>query len=337
MLGIKFAKFAPNVYVFRYRNGQVKQEGKGLSFLYYAPTTSLVAVPVNSIEVPFMYEEVTADFQTLTVQGQIIYRISDPAKITQLMNFTLDAKGQQYICDDPVKLPQRIINVTQVLIKTQLVNLSLRDALVSSEDIVKKAAAELKASEELKSLGIEILGISLIAVKPNKETGRALEATAREQILKEADDAIYTRRNSAVEKEREIKENELNTEIAVENKKRQIREAQMEAEQSVQEKRHKLEENEKKFKIEQEKKNKDLVALTVENTKAESDAKAYGISAAMNALRDVNPDVIQSLAGMGMKPDQLIALAFQTLADKANKIGQLNVSPDLLRELLNKK
>jgi hypothetical protein len=35
-----------------------------------------------------------------------------------------------------------------------------------------------------------------------------------------------------------------------------------------------------------------------------------------------------------MKPEQLIAFAFQELAGKADKIGQLNISPDLLRELL---
>ena len=53
----------------------------------------------------------------------------------------------------------------------------------------------------------------------------ALEAETREKILKESDDAIYLRRNSSVEQERKIKENELNTEIAVENKKKQIKEA----------------------------------------------------------------------------------------------------------------
>ena len=41
-----------------------------------------------------------------------------------------------------------------------------------------------------------------------------------------SDEAIYARRNAAVEQERRIKESELNTEIAVEEKKRQIRETQ---------------------------------------------------------------------------------------------------------------
>ena len=65
----------------------------------------------------------------------------------------------------------------------------------------------MKNNKEINSLGIEVLGLSLLAIKPSPETQRALEAETREQILQEADDAIYTRRNSAVEQERKIKEN----------------------------------------------------------------------------------------------------------------------------------
>jgi hypothetical protein len=48
----------------------------------------------------------------------------------------------------------------------------------------------------------------------------------------------------------------------------------------------------------------------------------------------VDARVLQALVSAGMKPEQLIAAAFQELAGKANKIGQLNISPDLLKELL---
>ena len=56
----------------------------------------------------------------------------------------------------------------------------------------------------------------------------------------------------------------------------------------------------------------------------------------MDAFQNVNPGILQSLASVGMSPDTLIALAFQGLAEKADKIGELNISPDLLRELLKK-
>ena len=39
-------------------------------------------------------------------------------------------------------------------------------------------------------------------------------------------------------------------------------------------------------------------------------------------------------ATSGMRPQQLIAFAFQELTAKADKIGNLNISPELLSELL---
>ena len=81
MYGIKFIKFQPNMYVLKYKHGKIVEEGYGLSFFYYAPTTSLVAIPISSIEAPFIFEESTQDFQTITIQGQVTFRIQDVKKL----------------------------------------------------------------------------------------------------------------------------------------------------------------------------------------------------------------------------------------------------------------
>ena len=334
MFGIRFIKVQPTTYLLQYKKGKIKREGSGLAFFYYAPTTSLVAVPVASTDVPFIFNEVTADFQDVSIQGQATYRRTDAKKIAQLLNFTLDVSGSGYASDDPGKLSQRLINVINVLTRKELQSLALREALRGSDAIVQQVAKGLRESKEIAALGMEVIGLSILAIRPTPETGRALEAEARERLLREADEAIYARRNSAVEQERAIKENELNTEIAVENKKRQIREAQMDAERAVQEKQHQLRDAEMLANISLEEKNKQLVALSVENARSQADAKAYGISAMMKALEGVDPKTLQSLASVGMRPDQLVAIAFQELAERAEKIGQLNVSPELLRELM---
>jgi len=334
MFGIKFAKFQPNIYVLKYKRGAVVDEGLGLSFFYYTPTTSLVAVPISSMESPFIFEETTKDFQVITIQGQVSFRITDVKRISGLLNYTLNATGKGYISDDPDKLAQRIINIAHVLLKKEVSELTLKQALTSTEDLTRHINEAIQTQREIVLLGVEVLGLSILAILPTKETARALEAEAREQILKEADDAIYTRRNASVEQERTIKENELNTEIAVERKKRQIRETQMEAEQAVQEKRHQLEEDQMVFNIKLEQQKQELVRLSVENTKAEAEAKAYAASQMMEAFQNVNPAVLQSLASVGMAPETLIALAFQGLAEKADKIGELNITPDLLQQLI---
>ncbi|HEX7713866.1 MAG TPA: SPFH domain-containing protein [Bacillota bacterium] len=332
----QFIKFEPNDYVLRYRNGKVAQEGSGLSFFYYAPITSLVKVPMGSAEVPFIFEELTIDFQTVTVQGQVTYRIVDPKKIVKLLNYTLDSSGRRYITEDPSKLPPKVINIARVLTKKHLETMTLKESLKSSESLAQSIADEIKKNNEINSLGLEILGLMILAILPNKETGRALEAQTREEILRRADEAVYERRNSAIEQERVIKENELNTDIAVENKKRQIRETQMEAERVIQEKQNELKADQMNFEIGMEEKRKDLIGLEAENDRTKADAKAYELSGIMKAMNGMEPRMIQALASMGMQPDQLIALAFQGLADKAEKIGQLNITPDLLQDLMNK-
>lgn len=334
MFGFRFIKFQPSDYVLKYRNGKIVREGAGLSFYYYAPNTSIVAVPVGSLDAPFIFEETTADFQTVTVQGQITFRIVDQKKIAGLLNYTLDMKGRGYVSDDHKKLPQRVINIVKVLTKKTVEGLQLKDAIKSSELLAQRILNEIRQNDEINLLGIEILGLSILAILPSKETARALEAQTREQILKKADEAIYERRNASIEQERRVKENEFNTEIAVENKKKQVRETQLEAERSVQQKQNQLKEEQLNFETKLEEKKKDLIELTVQNSNAQADAKAYELSAVMKALEGTDTNVIQTLASIGMKPDKLIAMAFQELAEKAGQIGQLNISPDLLQQLL---
>lgn len=334
MLGIKFTKFQPTDYVLQYRSGKLVREGMGQAFFYFAPTSSLIRVPVASVDAPFIFNEVTSDFQVVTVQGQLTYRIADPQKLSQLMDFSLAKDGIAYMSEDPQKLAQRLINHVQVLTRSSLQATTLRQALGSSETLVNRLKQGMQQAEVITSLGIEILGLSILAIKPTPETARALEAEAREQILKESDEAIYARRNAAVEQERAIKENELNTEIAVENKKRQIKEAQMDAEKSVQQKKREIKEAEMATRIALEEKNRELVELATSNERQQADAKAYGISATLRALEATDPKVLQTLTNVGMDPGRLLALAFKDLAENTDKIGQLNISPDLLRELM---
>src|SRR6185436_13514760 len=177
--------------------------------------------------------------------------------------------------------------------RAEVQKLALREAIRASDDMVKAVKTRLALAEEITSLGLEILGLSILAIKPTPETARALEAETREKLFREADEAIYARRNSAVEQERAIKENELNTEIAVANKKRQIRETQMDAERAVQEKRHQLERADLDANTGLEAKRKELVALAATNARAEADARAYGISATMQALSSADTKILQ--------------------------------------------
>lgn len=336
MFGIKFTKFQPSEYVLKYRNGRVVKEGAGISFYYYAPTTSIVMVPIASADCPFMFEEVTADFQSVSIQGQVTYRIVDRKKIAGLLNFTLAIRNgsKSYISDDPQKLSVRMSNLVRVMAKKHLESLKLSDAIRSSESLASRVLSDMRENEEIRSLGVEIMGLTVLAVQPTKDTSRALEAQTREKILKMSDDAVYERRNASIAQERGVKENEYNTEIAIENKRRQVRDAQLDAERSEMKKKNELKNEQLEAQISLEEKRKTLIALATENSRAEADAKAYELQAMMNALSGVDTDVIRALAAIGMQPQALVANAFQSLAGNAEKIGQLNITPDLIREMM---
>lgn len=311
---ISFMKAPPTTYVLEYKRGQVRREGAGLSFFYYVPTTTIVSIPIASTDQPFVFQESTSDFQSVTIQGQFTYRVADPKRLASLLDFSIDMR-HAYCSDDPRKLPERLVNTLQTLTRSLVERLSLRDALVSSDAIVAEALARMKESEAVSTLGIEILTLSIVAVRPTPETSRALEAEAREALQRQADVAIYARRNAAVEQERRIKETELNTEIAVEEKKRQIRETQMAAEIAVEEQRAAL------------------IDRRVANERKDADSRAYALTETLKPLRDLDWKTLMMLGGKNGDARAMIALAFQQMAENAQKIGELNISPDLLAAL----
>lgn len=334
MFGIRFIKSQPTTYLIEYKSGKIVRQGAGLSFLYFAPTTTLAAIPAGSRDESFIFQQVTADFQTITVQGQIAYRISEPVKVSAMLNYALRPDGKSYESDDPEKLRQRVLSAVEVLSQKFIKSIGLKEALLASDKLVLNITGDLKTYPEINALGVEIQGVSVLAIKPTPETARALEAEAREVILRQSDEAIFVRRNAAIENERTIRESELDTEVAVELKKRTIRETQMEAEASIRRKKQELRDMEMDADIALEEKRKSFVAKNAENTKTIAEAEAHRVAAVMRAMEKADPRIVQALAAAGMQPGQLIAQAFVGIAERADKIGQFNMSPDLLQTLL---
>jgi len=310
-----FAKFGPTDYVIHFKQGRIRREGRGLSFFYWVPTSSIVSVPVGSADLPFVFQLLTGDFQTVTVQGQLTYRVVEPRKLADLLNFTVNPAGH-YLSTDPQKVGQRLINEAQTSSATSVSQRPLRDILRSADDISAAIFAGLRSSESAQMLGIEPVRVSVTSVTPTPEMGRALEAEARERLQQEADMAVYARRNNAVAEERKIKESELNTEIAVEEKKRLIRETQTQADISIEERR------------------KALVELQADNERKSAETKAFALDAMLKPLAGIEWEKLVVLSGGATDARVTIAHAFRELAANAARIGSLNITPDLLQSLV---
>jgi regulator of protease activity HflC (stomatin/prohibitin superfamily) len=279
------------------------------------PTSTIVSVPMESAHAPFAFNEPTADFQTVTVQGQITYRIADPKKAAAMLDFTINAKGR-YTSDQYQKLPERLVYALQTLLRTEIQARPLRATLTAGDELTASVLARFKQSPDITQLGVEILNLAILSLKPTPEMSKALEAEAREALNRTADQAVYTRRNAAIEQERLLKENELQTELLVQAKQRELHERELEAEIALETRR---------------------AALTdqkTENERKEADARAYALKAVIDPVQGLDWRLLTMLTPHGGEARTTIAMAFQELAANAQKIGELNVSPDLLRSLV---
>lgn len=347
MLSIKYYKADASTFVILSSTGRIVKSGRGLSFFYNTVTSSIAAIPTNAQEAPFVFNLQTKDFQDVRIQGQLTFRVTDAVKISEILNFTLNNKADGYVSEDPLRLNDRIIRVAQGLIQNRVQQQSLREVLRSGSDILSFLKNQLPTLESIISTGVEVLEISLTAIKPNIETARALEAEAREAILKEADDAIYLRRISAVEQERSIKDAELQTDLSVQQKQQQIETDKLENMRVLMRSQSETERERittnmaikmeaLKAEIAQETEKLELVEARTYNQKIETNAAAEAATKQAEAINILSPATLEALSMGNMKSDQLMALAMRTMALNANKIGSLNFTPDILSQLLEK-
>ncbi|MFT5669176.1 MAG: hypothetical protein ACI9DK_003388, partial [Vicingaceae bacterium] len=316
-------------------DGIVKREGRGLSFYYYSPTSSITAIPLGSKDIQFIFNESTKDFQTITIQGQITYKIENPIQLAESLDFTLD-KNQKYKEENFEKLNQRLNNEAQTSTSSFIQGLSLKEALRSAKTISEHISDGLKNSNSAKILGVDVLSVDVLGVRATPEMTKALETETRESLQKEADEAIYERRNFAVEQERRIKESELNTDIAVEEKKKQIIEKQAEIRVNEADSQRKLREMKVLADLSIEEQKTKLIEMQVLNDRKQADSKGYMLEKTLSPYKGLDWKTLMALNSDKVSALDNIGFAFRELAENADKIGTLNITPDFLETVIEK-
>lgn len=333
MFGISYIKFEANTYVIHYSKGKIKKEGRALSFFYFAPSSSIVAIPMGSSDIQFIFNEITKDFQQVTIQGQITYAISEPKQLAELLDFTVDNKGNLRN-NDIEKLHQRLVNEARTTTSAFIKSLDLKSAIVSLKEVEQIIREGMEQSDVVKMLGINVLGIDVLEVSPSADMQRFLETQTREALQQEADLAIYQRRNFAVEQERKIKESELNTEITIEGKKKQIAEKKMQTDVLKEENKRKIRQMQIEADIAIETQQKELIAIQSANQEKMADTKEHLLRASLAPYKEMDWKKIMAIRNDGTARND-IAIAFRELAQQADKIGTLNITPDLLNNLVD--
>ncbi|KAB1141651.1 SPFH domain-containing protein [Streptomyces luteolifulvus] len=222
-LGWRHLRSAPTAHIRHHRSGRPAHDGTGLSFWFRALTAALSEVPVDDRELAMTFHARTSDFQDVTVQATVTYRIGDPALAAARLDFSIDPDTGVWRGAPLEQLGTLLTETAQQHALDVLARTPLASALADGVAAVReRVAAGLGAEPRLPATGIEVVAVRVMALRPEPEVERALRTPAREQIQQEADRATYERRAVAVERERTIAENELASQIELARREEQL-------------------------------------------------------------------------------------------------------------------
>lgn len=271
MFGFRYFKSRPTDYVVLFRGGRPSRQGLGLSGFVFTPTTVAAAVPVDARDEIFAVEALTVDYQTLTVQGLLTYRVSDARLAATRQDFSINVFTGKHTGEPMKQIVERLRAIVQTACRDALVRSTLDAALNKAEELSAAIMSTIAADKKLAADGIAVDRVLVLSVKPAPEIRKALEATLREQLLRQSDTAVFERRRSALEDEHGIK-------LRDEQNKREIAEKELSNQQALEAERKKL------------------VDARAATAKAEAEADAVALRERLKPWSEIGPQTIAAMA-----------------------------------------
>jgi regulator of protease activity HflC (stomatin/prohibitin superfamily) len=309
----------PTAHVRHVRYGQVVHDGTALSFWYRPLTAVLSEVPVDDRELPLLFHARTVDYQDVTVQASVTYRITDPALAAGRIDFSVDPDDGRWRSTPLEQLGGLLTETAQQHAADHLARIPLSEALNAGVGAVREqVAAGLAADPRLADTGVTVVGVRVVAVRSEPEVERALQTPTREQVQQEADRASFERRALAVEREGAIGANELQNQIDLARREEQL------VTQRGTNTRRKAEEAAVASRIDTEAqaaREQRLGRARAEAARAIGEAEAAGEAARIAAYRELSEAT-------------LLGLALKEAAGNLPAIGNLVLTPELITPLL---
>ncbi|MFI5977237.1 SPFH domain-containing protein [Streptomyces sp. NPDC051452] len=330
--GWRHLRGTPTAHIRYHRSGRLVHDGLGLSFWFRPLTATLCEVPVDDRELAMTFHALTADFQDVTVQATVTYRLGDPALAATRLDFSIDPDTGVWRGTPLEQLATMLTETAQEHALDVLARTPLAAALTDGVGAVReRLAAGLAAEPRLPATGVEVVAVRVVALRPEPEVERALRTPAREQVQQEADRATYERRAVAVERERTIAENELASRIELARREERLVEqrgtnARREAEEQAAADAVRADaEAARMERLAQAEAAKAVRLARAEAEKARElgAARAEARAAWLRVHAEVDAAVLHALTGM-------------RLAESVPNIDSVTISPDVLTGLLAK-
>lgn len=296
-------------HVIRYRNGKQRQSGRGLVFWFRPDVASIAEIPMDDRETTIFVKGRSADFQAVNVQGVLAWRVAEPDRLAERIDFTIGLGNGNYVGQPIERIETRLAGLVNQAALDYLAKLPVRELLDAGiEPLRAQLEQALTNDPALAEIGLAVVSVRLDNLAPSSELERALQTPTFEALQQKADEATFERRALAVDKERAIAENELANRVEL---------ARREAELIAEETRNM----------------RDRATGQAEAEQVEADAEANRIrvvEAAKAEAEKGHMDVVRDLA-----PNVLLGLAAREFAGKLETIEHLNVTPELLASVMH--
>ncbi len=295
-------------HIQQFKKGRRVRSGRGLTFWFSPTGTSLSEIPMDDRNLPFLLKGLSADYQDLTVQGSIVWRVSEAEKLGDRIDFTIDHATGQVVGQPIDQINDFLGSLARRYIAAYLKSKGVRDLLETGVEPLQTALEEgFHADTSTPEMGVEIVGVGVDNLLASSELSRALQTPTFESVQQAADEATFSRRALAVEKERAIAENELSTEIELATQKKKLIAREDENARSKAE------------------------ALAA-SMKINADAEANRIRTIDQAKADMEKERMEIYAGL--PPQVSLAMAAQEFAGKLQRIDNVTFTPDMLSSVI---
>jgi regulator of protease activity HflC (stomatin/prohibitin superfamily) len=316
---LRHLRAEPSSFVIQYRGGVQRRSGRAASFWFRPLDTAVVEVPIDDRELSFIFHGRSADFQDVTVQGVLTFRVVEPAVLAERVDFGIDLRTGRHMREPLQQLSDMLSALAQQFALDDIARAGVRELLVDGHERIRRRIREgLLADDALGGLGLELVAVRVAAIRPTADLEKALEAPTREKIQQEADEAGFSRRALAVEKERAIAENELQNRIELAR-----REQQLISEKGANERLRA-----------QEKAEAGRIAAEGQSLCAKLEAGGQAEALRLVEQAKVEAERERMAIHRDLPTAVIFGLAAQELASKLQRIDHLNLSPDTLGPLL---
>ncbi len=204
----------PSHHVLHYRRGRLVRSGRGVAYWFMPLSASVAEVPCDDRDLAFLFHARTADFQDVTTQGVITYRVAEPERVAGRVDFSIDLARGVWKQTPLEQIGNLLSQLAQQFAWDFVAHTPVRAVLAEGmHHVSAKIRQGFVAHAPLAEMGLEIVAVRITGVAPTADLEKALQTPTREAIQQQADEATFQRRALAVEKERAIQENELQNKI----------------------------------------------------------------------------------------------------------------------------